>query len=199
MLGGNAARMLSAVIKGDGMGLMISRAKLAVTIAMCLLIVQTARAKEDGLPGVAPKIFKEVVDCRAIAEATARLACYDSTVAKLDEAQKKNEVFIADKEQVRETRKGLFGLSLPKIKIFGNSDEIDEIKEVNAVIASVRNGQRGFIFELEDGAVWAQTDKQFLGRTPKAGQKIFIRKAALGSYIAKVENGGGFRVERLNN
>jgi hypothetical protein len=35
--------------------------------------------------------------------------------------------------------------------------------------------------------------------TPKKGQKIVIRKAALGSYMGKLEGGVGFRIKRLNN
>jgi hypothetical protein len=172
--------------------------KMALVSGLVLSVSAPSSAKEDGLPDNAPKIFQEVVDCRAITDPAARLTCYDTSVAKLDDAQKKNELFVADKAQVRETRKGLFGLSLPNIKIFGKGDDADEVSEISAAISSVREGQRGYVFTLADGAIWAQTDKKYLGRTPKAGQMVSIRKAALGSFMMNVEGGSGFRAERVN-
>ena len=75
----------------------------------------------------------------------------------------------------------------------------EEVKEIDGIVASVRETTAGYVFTLADGAVWAQSDAHYLGRTPKKGQKIVIRKAALGSYMGKLEGGIGFRIKRLNN
>jgi hypothetical protein len=101
---------------------------------------------------------------------------------------------------VKESRKGLFGFSLPKIKIFGSGDDDkNEIKEIDAVVAKMRQSQNGWVFTLEDGAIWRQTDGIYIGTNPKIGSKIHIKKAALGSYMGKVENGVSFRIARVNN
>jgi hypothetical protein len=97
---------------------------------------------------------------------------------------------------MKEARRGLFGFSLPSLKIFGDED-LGDLDELETTIAGISTGQRGFIFTLPDGARWAQTDKRYMDR-PKVGAKIKIEKAALGSYMASINKKPGFRVERIN-
>lgn len=149
-----------------------------------------------------PAIYTELVACKDIAEAGARLACYDEKVAALQTAQSSNQVVIADREQVREARRGLFGLSLPRIKLFGgDGDEGDQIKEIEGVIQSARTIRSGkWLIRLEDGALWQQTDPpRSTMRRPRAGDSITIERAALGSFLAKVNDGRGFKVKRIIN
>lgn len=160
-------------------------------------LVASAPAAAQTMPRTStPKIFEDVLNCRAIQDSAQRLACYDRGVAALETAQKSNEIYVADKESVREARRGLFGFSLPKLKIFGD-DDLGDLDEIESTIASVRMGQRGYVFTLPDGARWAQTDKKYMD-PPKVGAKIRIRKAALGSYMASIEKRPGFRIERIN-
>ncbi len=157
-----------------------------------------APASAQDMPKTAtPKLFEDVVNCRAIQDSAARLACFDRGVAALDTAQKANELYIADKEAMKEARRGLFGFSIPKLKIFGD-DDAEGIDELETTIRSFREGQRGYVFTLEDGARWAQTDKKYMDR-PKPGSKIRIRRGFMGSYMAQIEGRSGFRIERLND
>ena len=105
---------------------------------------------------------------------------------------------VADKEAIREARRGLFGFSLPKVRIFGDDDMAEEVKSIETTIKAVSQGQKGYIFTLQDGARWAQQDGAYMDR-PKAGSKIRIRRAALGSYMGSIEGRVGFRIERLSN
>ena len=50
---------------------------------------------------------------------------------------------------------------------------------------------------VEDGARWKQTDGRAL--YPKVGDKIRIRRAALGSFMANINKDVGFKVVRLAN
>jgi hypothetical protein len=143
-----------------------------------------------------PKIFENVVQCRAIQDSAERLACYDRGVAALDTAQKSNELYVADKAAMKEARRGLFGFSLPRLKIFGDED-LGDLDELETTIASVGSSARGYVFTLPDGARWAQTDKKYMDK-PKVGAKIHIKKAVLGSYMASIDKRPGFRVERIN-
>jgi hypothetical protein len=142
-----------------------------------------------------PKLFEQVVNCRTIQDSAERLSCYDRNVAALETAQKSNELYVADKAAMKEVRKGLFGFSLPNVKIFGNED-LGDLNELETTIAGVSNGQRGYVFTLPDGARWAQTDKKYMDK-PKVGAKIKIEKAMLGSYMASINHKPGVRVERL--
>ena len=161
-------------------------------------MVAAAPASAQEMPKTAtPKLFEDVVNCRAIQDSAQRLACYDRGVAALDTAQKSNELYVADKAAVKEARKGLFGFSLPKLKIFGDED-LGDLDELETTITAVSSGQRGYIFTLADGARWMQTDKKYMDR-PKVGSSIKIEKAALGSYLASINKKPGIRVERMAN
>lgn len=147
-----------------------------------------------------PEVFSEVAKCREIADGDARLACFDAAVAELVKAEAADDVVVISREQVRDTRRGLFGLKLPSLKIFGgrsDEDGIEAVKRLDARIASVGRGQQGFVFRLDDGAVWEQTDGIYM-RTPKGGDTIVIERGALGSFFARVNEGVAVRVRRRN-
>ncbi len=149
-----------------------------------------------------PAIYTEMIACKDIAEPAARLACFDEKVSALQTAQASNQVVIADREQVREARRGLFGLTLPRIKLFdGDGDEGDEIAEIESTVKTARTIRSGkWVITLEDGAVWLQTDTpRGSMRDPKPGDSITIKRAALGSYMAKVNGGRAFKVKRIVN
>ena len=175
----------------------MSRVELSlIGLAVLGLVAAAPAAAQKDMPKTAtPKLFEQVVNCRTIQDSAQRLACYDRNVAALDTAQKSNELYVADKAAMKEARKGLFGFSLPKLKIFGDED-LGDLDELETTIAGVSQGQRGYIFTLPDGARWAQTDKKYMDK-PKIGSKIKIEKAVLGSYMASINKKPGVRVERL--
>ena len=145
-------------------------------------------------------ILEAVVQCRAIADGAARLACYDSSVARLDTAEAKSDVVVVDREQIRDTRKKLFGLALPSLPVFSRDSKADEIEKVEYRLESVRRNTYGaFIFTLsDDGGTWRQTDTVDLAKTPKPGAVVRINKGAMGSYFLTVDGKGGMRVHRDN-
>ena len=182
----------------EAKGWSMSRVANSLIGIAVLGLVATVPASAQEIPKTAPpKLFEDVVNCRTIQDSAERLACYDRGVAALETAQKSNELYVADKAAMKETRKGLFGFSLPKLKIFGDED-LGELDELETTITAVGTGQRGYIFTLADGARWMQTDKKYMDR-PKVGSKIKIEKAALGSYIASINKKPGVRVERMAN
>lgn len=146
-----------------------------------------------------PQVFADVLECRAIAEAEARLQCFDTAVAALEQASNSKSLVVMSEEMVKETRRGLFGLSLPRLNLFGGGDDTEDepVNEITSAISSVRGGDGRWVFTLADGAIWEQTDGTYL-RTPRASQSITIKRAAMGSFTAKVEGGTGFRVKRRN-
>jgi hypothetical protein len=182
-------------------GSIMARLKLAITGLALAGLVCTVPASSKTQPLAAappPKIFQDMVQCRAIADNAQRLACFDRSVGALATAQANRDLYIADKDAVREARRGLFGLSLPKLRIFGDEDMEKDVDHIDAVIAAASAGQKGYVFTLADGARWAQTDGAYMDK-PKAGATIRIRRAALGSYFGSISGKPGFRIERINN
>lgn len=151
-----------------------------------------AEARADS--GV-PAEFQALLDCRTVTEPGERLACFDRSVAVLDQAARSREVLVVDRATAQQTKRSLFGLALPRVKLFGDGDD-EEVLQVDTTIASTYTGRDGMtVFVLPDGARWKQTE----GRNTyaKSGQPILIRKGSLGSFFARINNQTGVRVIRL--
>jgi hypothetical protein len=112
----------------------------------------------------------------------------------------KDELVVMDRQQIRKTRSSLFGLTLPNLDIFGgDKGETEGVSQIESTVRSASEGQNGnWVIVLADGAKWQQIDGKTLSSDPRPGSKIVIRKAALGSYMAKVNQQGAFRVRRVN-
>ena len=179
---------------------LLCRSPLLVGAPLLALLLASAPAsakdKQDG-PVKRAVPVQQLYDCRAIADDAHRLACFDRTVAALEVAEAKREVTIADKEVIKETRRGLFGFSLPRIGLFGGDGDDEQVKEIEAVVKSASVDRSGkYRIVMEDGAVWQQIDTTRLPREPKPGQKVNIKVASLGSYFAKVDGQRAIRMKR---
>lgn len=166
------------------------------------LAATAAAAAEPKLPEGSP-LISGVTACQSIADPQQRLACFDASVAKLKTATEERDVVVLDKEQVRKTRRSLFGFSLPSLpSIFGGGDDKDrpeepEFTQLESTIFRARSIQPGkWIMVLPDGATWqyAEINRRV---EPRAGDKILIKRAALGSYMANIDGSNAVRVERI--
>jgi hypothetical protein len=145
-----------------------------------------------------PALYSELIRCRSVADEKERLACFESATAQLETAIEKRDILVVDREQVRKTRRTLFGLSLPTLDILGDEKE-DAVNEVDGVIAGVGTNSDGrWSMTLRDGARWQQIDSRPLAFPPKAGDKVVIRRAAMGSFMMRVSGQPGIRVKRLS-
>lgn len=150
------------------------------------------------------EIFTDLLKCRSISNNAQRLACFDVQVGEMDAAAQRDEVVVLDKVELNKTRKTLFGFSFPKLPFLGGGDD-DEAHEreegfshIQATIGSIRNlGYDKWQIGLDDGAQWMTTEA-VTGFPPKIGQKIDIRRAAMGSFIGKINGGRAVRMKRLS-
>lgn len=144
-----------------------------------------------------PSAIVKVFDCRAVKDDSARLACFDARVAEFEAAQAKGDVAVVDRDVVRQTRRKLFGFSIPDFGLFGgnkdsrgrDAEDQDEVKEIAGTIKALARGQDGWIVTLEDGARWAQSDGVVLGRSPRVGGTVTIKRGTFGNY--KMDFGAG--------
>ncbi len=157
-----------------------------------------ASAKDNNQVVQTPATYQAVLDCKPIADPSARLACYDQKVATLAAAVRDRQLVIADRESIREASRGLFGLRLPRLKLFGGDGDSEEVQQIESTITAVRSASDGMpIFVLADESRWKQTD----GRTlfAKAGGTIKVRRTAMGGFMANVDGQTAVRVVRLAN
>jgi hypothetical protein len=148
------------------------------------------------------RVLDDLAGCRAIADDTTRLSCFDKASAALEQAVKAKDVRIVDRDEVRRARRSLFGLNLPDLGLLGGADrgEADQreaFSEINTTVRSARAGAngRGEITLADEGSpVWQTTDP--MPFPPRSGAKVRIRKGAMGAFFLNVD-GRSYRAQRL--
>ena len=136
--------------------------------------------------------------CQQQTDATQRLACYDSAVARLTAATDSGELRLLDEAEVRTTRRGLFGFTLPKIGLFGSgSDGEEELTKLDSTVTAVRRVGRGeWHLTIEEGSVWSVRNPSRRFR-PGVGDSIELERAALGSYWVRLNGKLGEKGRRV--
>jgi hypothetical protein len=144
-------------------------------------------AKDAKASEVRAAAFKAVTDCRSLSDSTARLACYDDAVAKLDQAESSGQVVVLDREAAKAVKRQAFGFAIPSITLFSKGDKEEEVDRLAGTLKSARErADHRWVFTLDDGAVWRQIDTSQFLNDPKAGDSVEIKRASMGSYMLKV-------------
>ena len=167
--------------------------RILLAAVMAAILTAPALAAEPATSAVVGK----VVACRAEADPARRLACYDAAVGAFADATAKGDVKVVDREEVRKTRRSLFGFTLPKLPFFtGDDSAADETAEVELGVVSVSaEGYGRFTLVMDDGSTWRSTEP--FARDPRAGSKAKIKKGALGAYFLSVGSGRAVRATRI--
>ena len=148
----------------------------------------------------------KLFQCRDLVDAERRLECFDREMEQVEAAALEGDLVVVDREQMGETRRGLFGFNLPKINLFGresgngtsSNHDFEDVTEIDMPIADFSRSNGKVYFVLENGARWRQTDSTPVLGKIESGTVVNISKAALGSYKAKIGSKRSFRVERMN-
>lgn len=172
--------------------------KTTLLVVAGITLASTAAAQK---PRSRPELFNKLIDCRAIADNAQRLACYDQSVGAIEEAEKKKDLVVVDRKEIRETRKSLFGFTLPRIGLFAgdkdDEDDKDEINEISSTVESARPTRGGdWALRLANDAGTWETNSP-VDVAPRAGDKVRIKKASLGSYLGQVGLNRGVRFRRV--
>lgn len=169
---------------------------LGVAAAVCGLVCAgpswAAKPYQTNTPAQVAKLLA----CRSIDEPAQRLACFDSETAGISQAIANRQLVVIDKQRADDARRGLFGFSAPSFAgLFGAGD--GDINKIDGVVASSRlNGDGTWAVVLKDGSTWIQTDDKIL-TDPRPGEKIVIRRGAVGSYLMTIGGGVAIKVKRI--
>jgi len=168
-----------------------------LTVAMVLAI---AAASPAGAQGSAS--LDAVTACRSITDDVARLQCFDKSVAALEAAKQKDGLVVLNQTEIREKKRSLFGLKLPDINLFGSGKDSDDtpaktrIEEIDTTIVSIQPAGRGrWQMRFADGSIWRTTEPAKVD--PEKGDKVKVKRAALGSFRASFDGNYPVRVERV--
>lgn len=162
------------------------------------LVVTAAQAASPSAPVQTPPAFQRLVDCRKLGDPQQRLACFDREAAAVEGATARRELVVVDRQQIRQTRRTLFGLTLPRLGFLdGEDDDAPEQQQVEGVIRGFSTDRTGkWLVQLED-ASWRATEVDEYQATPRVGQKAVVRRGPLGSYVLSVEGRRGVRALRV--
>lgn len=175
------------------------RFALAACSALILATTAAAAAAQSSKKSVPPPAaLTRLTACQSIADAAGRLACYDREVAAMSGAQARGDLVVMDRQQVRRTRRSLFGLALPDLGVFGDDSIEGDAAVLETTIKSAREMPGGkWMFDLAEGGRWVQIDSREFITDPAPGQPIRIRRGMMASYLANVNKQIAVRVRRI--
>jgi hypothetical protein len=172
--------------------------RIVAFIALAALVPVSAPAKPRLQDARSNALLQALAACRGVADEKARLDCYDGASARLAEAVDKKELVVMDRQEIRETRRSLFGFSVPNIPLFRGESGGDDGKLETVIAGASSLGSGKWQIRLEDGAVW-QTNETRLGLAdPRPGQKIVIQRGTLGNYFLRINGQRGVRGRRVS-
>ncbi|HEX8938210.1 MAG TPA: hypothetical protein VF776_08085 [Sphingomicrobium sp.] len=160
-------------------------------------LLTTGAAAKPLPPTAPPAAVQSLLACRSVTDSAQRLACYDRAAQGFAEAVGKKEVVIIDKARANEARRSLFGFSVPNFGALlgGGGDEISQIE--GTVDGVVENADGGWTIRLTDGSTWSQTDDTPVALPPRHGDKVVVKRGAMGSYFLKLGSQPGFKAKRV--
>lgn len=167
-------------------------------IAMLALAALTLTAGAAAAQPADPAL-QGLADCAAIADVGQKASCYDAAYAALNGAVRSGEVALIRKKEAVAAKREAFGFKLPSLAILDKvAKDEGPVDTLTDTIKDARLDREGnWTIVLSDGAVWRQTDKKTLAPRPKAGQKVEIKKAVLGSFFLKIEDLPAVRATRV--
>ncbi len=171
--------------------------KILLAAAACGLLIGGPVAARKPVEAGTPAQVQRLLACRAVADSPQRLACFDRETAGIDQAIARKDLVLVDRERASAARRSLFGFSLPSFVGLLGGDE-DSVKQIESTVASARrNVEGGWTVKLADGSTWSQTDDTPLALAPRQGDKVLVRRRALGNFTLAVNKQPGVKVRRI--
>ena len=169
---------------------------ISAVAALVAVEIAASAQSEDANDAQPVNQLTALEDCRAEPDSTARLACYDAAVAELLGAAGSGDVRLVAREEIEQTRRGLFGFSMPKLGLFGGGDD-DGQDTLQSTITRVRPvGRQGYELTIAEGSVWQVSNPSRRFR-PEVGDEVELERAALGSFWVRVNGRMGEKGRRV--
>lgn len=170
--------------------------KVIVAVTASALVVAGITQAKSLPPTGTPAAVQQLIACRSVTDSAQRLACYDREAAALDKAIATKDVVVIDKARANATKRSLFGFSIPDFGgLFGGGDDIKQIE--STVAASGNNGEGGWTVKLADGSMWTQSDDTPIALPPQRGDKVVVKRGALGAFFMELGKQPGVKVKRI--
>lgn len=198
----------------------ISSTLLLINLSQSAAAQATPKTYDDkNMVHSASSSLQAIYNCANIRDDSSRLACFDSAVGVMKMKTEQNNVIFVDREQVEAVQRDAFGFNLPSIPVLGtifgstgdkgrkdtrtSAEKSASISPDSVVLtldhaSDLPNGRLRFVFT--NGQVWDQAETLRFSAPKKSDGPVnaTIRKAALGSYLMKLDGKGvSIRVTRV--
>ena len=172
--------------------------KAALLVGSLTLLGVNAAGAAPRPPQASPQVVQSLLDCRKVTDDAARLACYDKAAAAMESATTSGDLVAIDREQRKAARRQAFGFTLPTLGFLDQGEKGEGADRITATVAEAHEDGTGhWVVQLDDGAVWVQTESEMLGRAPRKGSKVLITKGVLGAFFMTIDGQGAGRAKRV--
>jgi len=169
------------------------------TMALFLIGLPSAALAQEP-ESAPPKDYIEALKgCRGIADPSERLACYDANAGAMIAANEAGDVRIVDREDLRQTRRQLFGFTVPEVGLLKGADQDKEASEpFETTITSARQlSSKAWRFTTAEGAVWEINNAPARLAPIKGGETVQFGKASLGFFFIRINGQMGVKGKRI--
>lgn len=145
-------------------------------------------------------LLEGLKSCRTIPAPAERAQCYDGAAAALLGAVESGDVRLVDREEVRKTRRQLFGISLPDIGILkGDGKDEAEVSDLleTTIVSGRQVGPATWRLTTAEGAVWEINNPPRKIKPINPGDKVVFKKATLGYYFIRINGALGVKGRRV--
>ena len=147
--------------------------------------------------------------CQVISDSRAQLSCFISETAKLQAAETSGDVIAVEKETFAEIKNAEVEAEVASqkaeikqaAKAEARAEKVEPPKvRVLAVKEAKKFGPNRWVrFTLENGEIWQQTESKYVRVGKGNPDMLTIKRAAFGSFLAKVnDKGSSFRIKQVN-
>jgi len=137
--------------------------------------------------------------CRSIEDEDDRLACYDAKVGAIVSASDAGDVRVVSREEVRLTRRQLFGTGAPELAILkgdGKDEVVTDLLETTITTARQLAGN-SWRFTTAENAVWEINNAPARLKSVMPGDKVIFKEASLGYYFIRINGQMGVKGKRI--
>ena len=175
----------------------LTRASAAVAIAFVGSIAVVAQPAFQS----SASLLDGLRACRALAGEGERVSCYDAKVGALLGAVEAGDVRLVDREAMRQTRRQLFGITMPDVDSLKGDDKDEEVNSemLETSISSSRQiGPNAWRFTTAEGAVWEINSPPRKLAPMKEGDKVVFKRASFGYYFIRINGQIGVKGRRVS-
>ena len=172
--------------------------RIAPLLAAGFLTISAVQASaQDDTGAGSDEYLDSLRQCQAITVDAERLACFDSAVGTMVAANDAGDLQVVDREDVRETRRSLFGFSLPDIGLFGGEDDEEEELFTTTITRVRYSSARRAQFTTAEGAVWEMKNIPRRLRRIEPGDSVEFKEASLGYFFVRIDGQMGVKGRRI--